>query len=71
MTAWVGMISRAARAAGAADFRPDHLRGHHHAAALTHSAPERRELLFDLVNEGIRVFPLEEDDRIEPPPDNA
>ena len=41
-------------------------------AALTHSAPElRRELLFDLVsNEGIRIFPLEEDDRIEPPPDN-
>ena len=41
-------------------------------AALTHSAPElRRELLFDLVsNEGIRIFSLEEDDRIEPPPDN-
>ena len=41
-------------------------------AALTHSAPElRRELLFDLVsNEGIRIFSLEEDDCIEPPPDN-
>ena len=41
-------------------------------AALTHSAPElRRELLFDLVsNEGIRIFSLEEDDRIDPPPDN-
>ncbi|MBV8123330.1 MAG: HAMP domain-containing protein, partial [Paucibacter sp.] len=42
-------------------------------AALTHSAPElRRELLFDLVsNEGIRVFPLEDDDKVAPPPDNA
>jgi two-component system osmolarity sensor histidine kinase EnvZ len=42
-------------------------------AALTHSAPElRRELLFELVsNEGIRVFPLEEDDEVEPPPNNA
>ncbi|WP_348696706.1 ATP-binding protein [Duganella fentianensis] len=42
-------------------------------AALTHSAPElRRELLFDLVaNEGIRVFTLEEDDKVEPPPANA
>ena len=42
-------------------------------AALTHSAPElRRELLFDLVsNEGIRVFPLEDDDKVEPPPKNG
>lgn len=42
-------------------------------AALTHSAPElRRELLFDLVsNEGIRVFPLEDDDKVEPPANNA
>ncbi len=42
-------------------------------AALTHSAPElRTELLFELVsNEGIRVFLLEEDDKIDPPPDNA
>src|SRR5471030_1736744 len=41
--------------------------------ALTHSAPElRRELLFDLVaNEGIRVFSLEDDDKVDPPPDNA
>ena len=42
-------------------------------AALTHSAPEmRRELLFDLSsNEGIRVYPLEDDDKVAPPPDNA
>lgn len=40
-------------------------------AALTHSAPDlRRELLFDLAsNEGIRVYPLEETDDIEPPAD--
>lgn len=38
-------------------------------AALTHSAPDlRRELLFDLSsNEGIRVYPLEANDHIEPP----
>jgi two-component system osmolarity sensor histidine kinase EnvZ len=38
-------------------------------AALTHSAPDlRRELLFDLAsNEGIRVYPLEETDHVEPP----
>ncbi|MBI1890748.1 MAG: HAMP domain-containing protein [Burkholderiales bacterium] len=37
-------------------------------AALTHSAPElRRELLFDLAsNEGIRIYPLEDNDRVEP-----
>jgi two-component system osmolarity sensor histidine kinase EnvZ len=42
-------------------------------AALTHSAPElRTELLFELVsNEGIRVFLLEENDDIDPPPDIA
>ncbi|QBE65253.1 ATP-binding protein [Pseudoduganella lutea] len=42
-------------------------------AALTHSAPElRTELLFDLVsNEGIRVFLLEENDEVDPPPDIA
>jgi two-component system, OmpR family, osmolarity sensor histidine kinase EnvZ len=42
-------------------------------AALTHSAPDlRRELLFDLAsNEGIRVYPLETTDRIEPPPDSS
>ncbi|MES2935407.1 MAG: ATP-binding protein [Pseudomonadota bacterium] len=40
-------------------------------AALTHSAPEmRRELLFDLAsNEGIRIYPLENSDVIEPTPD--
>lgn len=38
-------------------------------AALTHSAPDlRRELLFDLAsNEGIRVYPLEQTDRVEAP----
>jgi two-component system osmolarity sensor histidine kinase EnvZ len=38
-------------------------------AALAHSAPDlRRELLFDLAsNEGIRIYPLENDDRVEPP----
>lgn len=37
-------------------------------AALAHSAPElRRELLFDLAsNEGIRIYPLEPTDKIEP-----
>ena len=42
-------------------------------AALTHSAPDlRRELLFDLAsNEGIRIYPLEDDDLIEPPPDTV
>jgi len=41
-------------------------------AALTHSAPDlRRELLFDLAsNEGIRIYPLEDSDTIEPPPKN-
>lgn len=36
-------------------------------AALTHSAPDlRRELLFDLAsNEGIRVYPLENNDHVE------
>jgi two-component system osmolarity sensor histidine kinase EnvZ len=42
-------------------------------AALTHSAPDlRRELLFDLVsNEGIRVFALEDTDKVDPPPATA
>lgn len=42
-------------------------------AALTHSAPDlRRELLFDLAsNEGIRVYPLEDTDQIDPPTDDA
>ena len=37
-------------------------------AALAHSAPElRRELLFDLAsNEGIRIYPLEPTDKIDP-----
>jgi two-component system osmolarity sensor histidine kinase EnvZ len=39
--------------------------------ALTNSAPElRSELLFELFsNEGIRIFPLESTDVVEPPPD--
>lgn len=42
-------------------------------AALAHSAPAlRRELLFDLLsNEGIRIYPLENDDRVEPPPETT
>lgn len=42
-------------------------------AALTHSAQDsRRELLFDLAsNEGIRIYPLEESDVVEPPPESA
>jgi len=42
-------------------------------AALTHSAPDlRSELLFDLAsNEGIRIYPLEDSDKIDPPPDNS
>ncbi|RJX32138.1 MAG: HAMP domain-containing protein [Oxalobacter sp.] len=41
-------------------------------AALTHSDPElRQELLFDLMsNEGLRIYPLEATDKIEPPPDD-
>lgn len=42
-------------------------------AALTHSAPDlRKELLFDLAsNEGVRIYPLEANDRLEPLPDSA
>ena len=42
-------------------------------AALAHSAPDlRRELLFDLLsNEGNRIYPLEDTDRIEPPPETT
>jgi two-component system, OmpR family, osmolarity sensor histidine kinase EnvZ len=42
-------------------------------AALTHSAPDlRRELLFDLAsNEGIRIYPLEASDVVEPPPESS
>lgn len=38
-------------------------------AALTHAAPDnRRELLFELAsNEGVRIYLLEDNDRIEPP----
>jgi len=42
-------------------------------AALTHSAPDlRRELLFDLAsNEGVRIYPLEDTDEVEPPINNS
>lgn len=42
-------------------------------AALTHSAPDlRRELLFDLAsNEGIRIYPLKDDDVVVPQVDNG
>jgi two-component system osmolarity sensor histidine kinase EnvZ len=74
MTAWVGMISVVQHEPQVQQISAQVISvvtiTH---AALTHSAPElRRELLFDLVsNEGIRVFPLEEDDKVEPPPNNA
>src|SRR5579862_8372076 len=74
MTAWVGMISIVQRGPQAQQISAQVVsvvtitR-----AALTHSAPElRRELLFDLVsNEGIRVFTMEDDDKVAPPPDTA
>jgi len=74
MTAWVGMISVVQHEPQVQQISSQVISvvtiTH---AALTHSAPElRRELLFELVsNEGIRVFPLEEDDKVEPPSDNA
>src|SRR6476620_71646 len=42
-------------------------------SALLHSAPaSRRELLFDLAsNEGIRVYPREENDKVTPPQDTT
>src|SRR5689334_20120441 len=42
-------------------------------AALTHSAPDlRRELLFDLAsNEGLRIYLLEKNDVLGPPPEVA
>jgi two-component system osmolarity sensor histidine kinase EnvZ len=42
-------------------------------AALTHSAPDlRRELLFELAsNEGIRIYPLEKTDLVEPTSDSS
>lgn len=73
MIAWIGMISVIQREPQAQQISAQVISvvtiTH---AALTHSAPElRRELLFELVsNEGIRIFPLEDDDRIDPPPDN-
>lgn len=73
MSAWVGMISVVQRAPQAQQIAAQVISvvtiTH---AALTHSAPElRRELLFDLVsNEGIRIFALEEDDTVDPAPDN-
>jgi two-component system osmolarity sensor histidine kinase EnvZ len=74
MTAWVGMISVVQHEPQVQQISSQVISvvtiTH---AALTHSAPElRRELLFELVsNEGIRVFPLEEDDKVEPPSSNA
>ncbi|SFU86154.1 sensor histidine kinase [Pseudoduganella namucuonensis] len=74
MSAWVGMISVVQREPQVQQISSQVISvvtiTH---AALTHSAPElRRELLFELVsNEGIRIFTLEDDDEVEPPPDNA
>ncbi|MYM81518.1 HAMP domain-containing protein [Duganella sp. FT50W] len=74
MTAWVGMISVVQHEPQVQQISSQVISvvtiTH---AALTHSAPElRRELLFELVsNEGIRVFPLEDDDQVEPPAKNA
>ena len=73
MAAWIGMISVVQREPQAQQIAAQVISvvtiTH---AALTHSAPElRKELLFELVsNEGIRVLPLEPDDRADPPPDN-
>ncbi|MBB3121306.1 sensor histidine kinase [Pseudoduganella violacea] len=74
MSAWVGMISIVQREPQVQQISAQVIsvvtitR-----AALTHSAVGlRSELLFELVsNEGIRVFPMEEDDEVDPPPDNA
>ncbi|MBC7859497.1 MAG: HAMP domain-containing protein [Burkholderiaceae bacterium] len=73
MAAWIGMISVVQRAPQAQQIAAQVISVVTITqAALTHSKPElRRELLFDLVsNEGIRIFPLEDDDLVEPPPDN-
>src|SRR5471032_2296158 len=69
MSAWVGMISIVEREPQAQQISSQVIS----VVTITHSAPElRRELLFDLVsNEGIRVFPLEDDDKVEPPAKNA
>jgi len=74
MASWIGMISFVQRGPQAQQLAAQVIsvvtitR-----AALTHSAPElRTELLFELVsNEGIRVFLLEDDDEVDPPPDNG
>ena len=73
MAAWVGMISVVQRAPQAQQIAAQVISiVTITTAALTHSAPDlRSELLFELVsNEGIRVFTLEADDKVEPPPDN-
>ncbi|MDC8756135.1 sensor histidine kinase [Janthinobacterium fluminis] len=73
MAAWIGMISVVQREPQAQQISAQVISvvtiTH---AALTHSAPElRKELLFELVsNEGIRVLPLEPEDKVEPAPDN-
>ena len=73
MASWIGMISavqRGPQVQQTAELVISVVTITH--AALTHSAPElRRELLFELVsNEGIRIFPLESADTVDPPPDN-
>jgi two-component system osmolarity sensor histidine kinase EnvZ len=73
MASWIGMISavqRGPQVQQTAELVISVVTITH--AALTHSAPElRRELLFELVsNEGIRIFPLESSDSVDPPPDN-
>jgi two-component system osmolarity sensor histidine kinase EnvZ len=73
MAAWIGMISVVQREPQAQQISAQVISVVTiTTAALTHSAPElRKELLFELVsNEGIRIFPLEKEDTVEPPPDN-
>jgi len=74
MGAWIGMISvfqRDKQAQQAAELVVSVVTITK--AALTHSAPElRRELLIELVsNEGIRIFTLEDTDRVDPPQHSA
>lgn len=74
MASWIGMISavqRGPQVQQTAQLVISVVTITH--AALTHSAPElRRELLFELVsNEGIRIFPLEPSDTVDPPPANT
>ena len=73
MASWIGMISavqRGPQVQQTADLVISVVTITH--AALTHSAPDlRTELLIELVsNEGIRIFPLEKSDSVDPPPDN-